>query len=120
MDRQTFIVNYHKFFKKALKNLLERNDYHTARQIEKHKMLMNELETLYGKKAKKTKQIYFKGLNGEEVMCPFTLELSKNCYIRRKFGKKICPFSFEPCLQLRNARLVSRYKSEMRAAEAMS
>jgi hypothetical protein len=72
------------------------------------------------KKANKTKQIYLKTLNRKEAMCPFTLELFKNCYIRRKFGKKICPFSFEPCLQLHNARLVSRYKSQMRAAEAMN
>jgi hypothetical protein len=51
LDRQTFILNYDKFFKEALKNLLERNDYHTARPIERHKMLMNELETLYEKKS---------------------------------------------------------------------
>jgi hypothetical protein len=47
MDRQIFITNYDKFFEIALKNLLENNDYQTARPIERHRMLMNELENLY-------------------------------------------------------------------------
>jgi hypothetical protein len=56
MDKQTFIVNYDKLFKKSLTNLLERNDYHTARPIERHKMLMNELETLYWKEKQKDRK----------------------------------------------------------------
>lgn len=117
MDRQTFIVNYDNLFEKALKNPLERNCYPTARQIKKNKMLMNELEFFMGKKAKKAKHINFVGLSRKEAMCPFTLELFKNCYIRIRFGKKICPYSFEPCLQLQNARLVSITNASSRSKE---
>lgn len=53
MDKRTFIVNYDKLFERAMKNLQERTEYHTARPIEKHTMLMNELETLYWKEKKK-------------------------------------------------------------------
>ncbi len=53
MDKQTFIVNYDKLFEQALKNLKDRNEYHTARPIEKHKILMNELEKLYWKERQK-------------------------------------------------------------------
>lgn len=120
MHKQSCIVNYDKLFEKALKNMLERNDYPAARQIKKYKILMNELEFFMGKETKKAKQIYTKGSNRKEAMCPFTLELFKNCSFRRKFGKKICLFSFEPCLQLQDNRLVSRSKSHMRAAEAMN
>jgi hypothetical protein len=49
MDRHTVIVNYDKIFEKALKKLLEEKDYHFAPAIEKHKMLMNELDSLYWK-----------------------------------------------------------------------
>ena len=53
MDKQTFLVNCDKLFERALKDLQDRNDYQTARPIEKHKMLMNELETLYWKEKQK-------------------------------------------------------------------
>lgn len=48
MDEET-VIHHDRLFKKALKVLLERKDYHIAPPIEKHKMLMKELDTLYWK-----------------------------------------------------------------------
>ncbi len=40
-------------------------------------------------------------------ICPFTLELSKDCRIFNASGHRICPFTLEPCL-LSNKKVVYR------------